>query len=584
MGEERVQRRLAAIVAADVVGYSRMMARDEAGTLARLKRLRADFLHPKAVEYGGRVVKTTGDGTLIEFGSAVDAVAHAIDVQRGLIERNQGVPEDEQIRLRVGINVGDIIIDADDIFGDGVNVAARLEALAEPDGILLSARVHDYVRGRLDVPFEDLGMRSLKNIDEPVHVFRVCLESGARAAPGGRTAAMPRPDKPSIAVLPFQNMSADAEQEFFADGITEDIITELSRFPDLIVIARNSTFTYKDRAVRVQDVGRELGVSHVVEGSVRKAGQRVRITVQLIDAETGSHIWAERYDRDLVDIFELQDEITQSIVGVLPGRVAVATAARLKRKPPHDMAAYELILAGKILHHRVTPDANLEALRLLDRAIALEPDFAAAWAWRACTLGQSLGLGSSRDPRETFRLAVEAVHKALALDENNVDCHRVLCEINMEERRWDLAQLHHDKAFSLNPNDSLIVAQRGELLTWLGRADEGAGWVEKAMRLDPFEAHRRAHLLGRALHAARRYAAAIEAFKQVRSPRYAFVADMAACHARLGEADAAAARVADVLRLKPDFSSQAYATGLPYCEPDDRAHHLEGLRMAGLPA
>jgi adenylate cyclase len=568
MAEERAQRRLAAILAADVVGYSRLMEADEAGTMAALKARRREALEPLVAKHQGRVFKVTGDGVLVEFGSAVNAVQCAVDLQQGMAAANVDQPEDLHIILRIGVNLGDVIVEGSDLYGDGVNLAARLQELAEPGGICVSAKVREEVGRKVDIGFEDFGTQQLKN--------GLFLSAATSQPPA-------LPDKPSIAVLPFENMSGDSEQEFFADGIVDEITTELSRFPDLFVIARNSAFIYKGRAVKVQQVGRELGVAHVVEGSVRKAGNRIRIAIQLIDAANGNHIWAERYDRKLVDIFDLQDEITRAIVGVLPGRVELAAAARLKRKRLSDMAAYDYVLAGKIHHDRMTRDDNIEALRLLDKAIALEPGYATAWAWRACTLGQALDLGYPDDLEATYRQAVEAVRKALMLDENDVNCHRLLCEVSMEEGRLDQAQQHHDKAFELNPNDVRIVAQRGELLTWLGRHEEGAALVEKAMRLDPFASHKRAHLLGRALHAGRRYGAAVDAFKQIQSPRYPNLADMAACYAQMGEATVAEALAAEVLRLKPDFSADAYVAKLPYREADDRAHHREGLRKSGLP-
>jgi adenylate cyclase len=581
-----MERRLAAILAADMVGYSRLMEQDEAGTLAALRERRKGILQPLVAQHHGRVVKVMGDGVLVEFASAVNAVQCAVDLQQGIAAANAGRPYDKHIVLRIGVNLGDVIVEGSDLYGDGVNIAARLEAVAEPGGVCVSGKVYDEVRNKLDLRFDDLGLQHVKNIAEPVRVYRVRLEFGGSGYSADSAAAggiPPLPDKPSIAVLPFENMSGDPEQEFFADGIVDEIITELSRFPDLFVIARNSAFTYKGQAVKVQQVGRELGVAHVVEGSVRKAGNRIRIAIQLIDAATGNHMWAERYDRELVDIFDLQDEITRAIVGVLPGRVELAAVARLKRKRLSDMAAYDYVLAGKIHHDRETRDDNIEALRMLDKAIELEPGYATAWAWRACTLGQAIALGYADDPEVAYRQAVEAVRKALMLDENDVNCHRLLCEVNMEERRLDQAQRHHDKAFELNPNDVRIVAQRGELLTWLGRREEGAAWVEKAMRLDPFGSHKRAHLLGRALHAARRYGAAVDAFKLIQSPRYPNLADMAACYAQMGEPTAAEALAAEVLRVKPDFSADAYVAKLPYQEADDRAHHREGLRKAGLP-
>lgn len=582
MAQERVQRRLAAILAADVVGYSRLMAADEPGTLAALKILRQELMEPCIAERGGRIVKLMGDGALVEFASALDAVECAVAIQRGMEQRNADLPESRHVILRIGINLGDVIIDGQDIYGDGVNVAARLESLAEPGGICLSDMAHSAVQGKLDIVFEDRGEHELKNIARPLRLWSWAAYSGSvdSSAHGARVTLS---DKPSIAVLPFDNMSRDPDQDFFADGIVDELITELSRFSDLFVIARNSTFAYKGRAVKVQNVGRELGVAHVLEGGVRKAGSRVRITVQLIDAANGNHIWAERYDREYADIFDLQDEITQAIVGVLPGRVELAAAAKLKRKRLGDMAAYDYLLAGRIHHDRGTQADNIEALRLLDKAIELEPDYAAAWAWRACTLGQALDFDYLGDPENVFRQAVESVEKAMQLDDNDVNCHRLLCEVNMDQNRLDLAQKHHERAFMLNPNDVRIVAQRGELLTWVGRPEEGAEWVKKAMRLDPFAMHKRAHLLGRALYATRRYAEALDAFKEIPTPRYTHLADMAACHAQLEETAAAEARAAELLRLKPSFSTRAYVARLHYVKPEHRAHHSEGLYKAGLP-
>ena len=390
-------------------------------------------------------------------------------------------------------------------------------------------------------------------------------------------------DRPSIAVLPFENLSDDPDQEYFSDGITEDIITALSRFPDLFVIARNSTFTYKGRAVKVQEIGRELAVANIVEGSVRKAGNRIRLTVQLIDAASGNHIWADRYDRELTDLFDVQDEIVEAIVGVIPGRIEAAFAGHLKRKPPGDMAAYECLLAAKAAFQRATREDNAEAQRLIFRAIELEPDYPAAWAWKACFQAQAFYLGFSDDPEAILQESLVAIETAYRLDENDVTCNRLMCEVRMKALRLPEAQRLHERAFKFNPNDVQIVAQRGELMTWLGQHEDAIAWIEKAMRLDPFATQRRAHLLGQALHAARRYDEALAAFDQVSSQRYGHLADMAACHARKGDESAAKELAAQVLQLKPDFSAESYVASLPYQISDDRDHHREGLRLAGLP-
>src|SRR5258707_3698426 len=365
------ERRLAAVLAADMVGYSRLMEVDETGTLARLKTHRIELIDPAIAKNRGRIIKTTGDGMLVEFHSVADAVLCAAEIQRRMARRNADVSPARWMQFRIGINLGDVIVEENDIFGDGVNVAARLEMLAEPGGICVSGAVRDQVGQRLeDIEFEDLGEQSVKNIARAIRVFRVWLEQEPKNAPEeakGGTVATANGKKPSIAVLPLVNMSGDPEQEFFADGLTEDIITELSRFHDLLVISRNSTFVYKGKAVKVQEVAREFGVDYVLEGSVRKVGDRIRVTVQLIDAETDRHIWAERYDRELQDIFAIQDEMTRAIVATLPGPVDEATHDRAKRKPTDNMAAYECVLAANGLHQRSIREGNLESHRLLDR-------------------------------------------------------------------------------------------------------------------------------------------------------------------------------------------------------------------------
>ena len=581
MAEVRDKRRLAAILAADIVGYSRLMEADESGTIAQLKTHRKELIDPKVEEYSGRIVKTTGDGILIEFPSVIDAVQMAVDVQRAIEQRNASVPVDRRIVFRMGINQGDIVVDGDDILGDGVNIAARLEGIAVPGGICISRKVHEDVAGKLDLQFNDLGEQTLKNIARPVRAYSIDLTSPSSETTS--SAPLPLPDKPSIVVLPFDNMSGDPAQDHFADGITEDIITELSRFSDLFVIARHSAFTYKGLAVKVQNIRKELGVHYVVEGSVRKSGDRVRVTVQLIDSGTGNHLWADRYDRELVDIFDVQDELTQSVVATLPGRIASAEHDRLRRQPPQDMAAYDYLLAGRIHHHRVTQPDNAEALRLLDKAIELDPEFAEAYAWKACTLGQAIEFGFSESPRDLENRAIEAVQRALSLDENNVECHRLLCEVLMEQHQLEKSVVHGERAFALNPNDPRLVAQQGELLTWLGKPEEGAEWIKKAARLDPHAAHKRAHLLGRALYGSRHYGDAIDAYKQISSPQYGHLAEWAASYAQMGRDVEAREQATAVRQINPDFSIESYLHKLPYKEPTDRNHLKEGLVKAGLP-
>src|SRR6478735_263438 len=417
--DDRVERRLAAVLAADVAGYSRLMGTDEEGTLARLKAIRKALVDPTIATHRGRIVKTTGDGMLVEFGSAVDATRGAVEVQRAMADQNAGLPENRRIDFRIGIHVGDIIFDDNDIFGDAVNIAARLESIAEPGGVCMSDDAYRQVRGKVEIACDDMGQQSLKNIAEPMRAWRVRLTGQAPSAVKSGLAmsqpqVLPPPDKPSIAVLPFQNMSGDPEQEYFADGMAEDIITALSRFKALFVIARNSSFTYKGRAVDVKQVGRELGVRYVLEGSVRKAANRVRITGQLVDTATGTHLWAERFDGGLGDIFDLQDLVTESVVGAIAPVVEKAEIERAKRKPTESLDAYTLYLRGSDrLYQFASRQANEEALRLFNSAIELDPDFASAYGRAATCYAWAKGNGwisvTANEIAEVTRLAQRAV-------------------------------------------------------------------------------------------------------------------------------------------------------------------------------
>ena len=576
-------RRLAAILAADMVGYSRLMETDEAGTLARLKTHRLELVDPAITKNKGRIIKTMGDGLLVEFQSVVDAVQCAAEIQRRMSRRNADVSPARWIQFRIGINLGDIIVDDGDIFGDGVNVAARLQELAEPGGVCVSAAVRDQVGDRAGVAFEDLGEQSLKNIARPIRAYRAVLESERQPAPAAAEEAATA-SRPSLVVLPFANMSGDPEQEFFVDGLSEDITTELSRFRDLLVISRNSAFVHKGKAVKVQDIAREFNVHYVVEGSVRKAGDRVRVTVQLIDAETDRHVWAERYDRRIEDIFAIQDEITSAIVGTLPGRIEAAGQDRATRKPTENMAAYECVLTGKILHHRSTPADNAEAQRMLDRAIALDPKYAHAHAWRACVLAQTWVNGWCDDRKRTWQQVIDEVGIALGLDDNDSDVHRILAAVNLACDDHEKAQFHQARALGLNPNNDLILVQNGELLTWLGRPQEGLEWILKAMRVNPYHPERFSHHLGRAYHAARKYPEAIEALCRIARPDHGQHALLAASLAELGDSTAAAAHAQEVLKQAPDFTVQRHLRTLHYRLEGDRQHLREGLLKAGLPA
>jgi adenylate cyclase len=582
------ERRLAAVLAADMVGYSRLMELDETGTLARLKTHRIELIDPAIAKNRGRIIKTTGDGILVEFHSVADAVLCAAEIQRRMARRNLDVPPSRWVQFRIGVNLGDLIVDEDDIFGDGVNVAARLEMLAEPGGICVSAAVRDQVGDRLDqIAFEDLGEQSVKNIARPIRVFRIRLEPDTTVAPeraedAAVAAAVAK--KPSIAVLPLANMSGDPEQEFFVDGLTEDIITELSRFRDLLVISRNSTFVHKGKAVKLQEVAREFGVDYILEGSVRKSGDRIRVSVQLIDAQTDRHVWAERYDRQLEDIFAIQDEMTRAIVATLPGRMEAATHDRAKRKRTDNMAAYECVLTAKVLHHRSTRDDNAEAQRLLDRAIALDPNYGHAHAWKGCVLGQTWVHDWCPDRDATMRQVAAELEVALGLDDNDADVHRILAALSVTRKDHDKASYHQERALALNPNYDLVVVQQGELLTWLGQPEEGIDWIRKAMRLNPCHPERFWSHLGRACYCAEKYAEAADAFSRITRPDYTHHAFLAATFAQMGSAVAATAHTAEVIKREPKFSVAAYLATQHYKREIDRQRHADGLLKAGLPA
>jgi adenylate cyclase len=588
MESNRVRRRLTAIVAADVAGYSRLMGLDEAGTLARLKAARRDVLDPKIAEYGGRVVKSTGDGLLAEFGSIVDATRCFHDVQCALAKREAAAPADQRLQFRVGIHLGDVIDDEKgDIFGEGVNLASRLQELAEPGGVCVSGTAYESIVGKVGHRFKYGGVKELRHITRPVQIWhRDFTESESPELaehPVLSRADPPLSEKASIAVLPFPNMSGDPEQEYFADGITEDIITELSRFRSVLVIARNTTFGYKGQVgLDVKRVGRELKVRYVLEGSVRKAGNRVRITAQLIDTETGAHVWAQRYDRELTDIFAVQDEVTIAIVTALAGQVEAAELERARHKPPASLDAYDLLQRAKEFYHRPTREDHAHALALLEQAIARDPAYAQAHAWLSCTIGRGLVRGYLPWSSEMLRRAAEAGERARAIDDNDSDSHRVLADIRLIERNYEVAEYHHERAIGLNPNDPRIVAQRGELLMWLGRPDEGVPWLERAIRLDPSGAERRLFMLACALFAARRYGEAIPAFLRCTADPHLRQAYLAACYAQIGDAEAAQAAAREALRLEPGFSARRYLSRSLFKKPQDRQHVLEAFLAAGL--
>jgi len=473
MAEERAQRRLAAILAADVVGYSRLMQVDEAGTLAALKVRRKEILQPVVAKHRGRVVKLMGDGVLVDFVSAVNAVECAVELQEAMNAANGELPQNRRIVLRVGINLGDVMVEGGDLYGDGVNIAARLETLAEPGGIFVSQTLFSHVRGRVPFGFEDLGERTLKNMAEPVRVYRV---SGALVptAGAGKTA---QPSQLSIAVLPFTNMSGDPEQEYFSDGITEDIITDLSKVSTLNVVSRNTVFTFKGKPVDIAEIGRRLNVGHVLEGSVRKAGGRVRITAQLIDAVSDSHVWAARYDRDLNDIFALQDEIAQAIVAALKLKLLPAEKEAIETRSTHDPEAYQIYLQGRyhLLHHGVK---NLEiAIRLGQRALEIDPHYARAWALIAVCQSSLRVRGQAGDS------GLAAAEKALSLDPTLAEAHAARGRVLADLGRFDEAIAAHEESLRLDPHSPEARFNYGRTCFQLGRNEAAIEHFQRAAQL-----------------------------------------------------------------------------------------------------
>ena len=593
MAEGREKRRLAAILVADVVGYSRLMASDESGTLARLKAMRAELLEPKVAGYDGRIVKTTGDGFLIEFASVVDAVHCAIAVQRELAERAAGVAEDQRMLLRVGINLGDVIAEDDDIYGHGVNVAARLEALAPPGGICISRAARDQVRDRLDNELRDLGEVEVKNIPRPVRVFQVDLGEAAPAPPATASAAQANapavPDQPSIVVLPFDNMSRDPDQEYFSDGITEDIITDLSKASGLFVIARNSAFVYKGKTFNVPDVCRRLGVRFALEGSVRKAGNRVRITAQLIDGASGGHLWAERYDRDLTDIFAVQDDVTQKIVAALEVTLSEAEKALIGDSGTKNVDAHDLYLKGRELLLGLKRDREMfdQSTACFRRAVELDPNYAGPYAG----LGMAYMLDHqnrwSDTPETSLDRADGFVGEAIAKDDKDPFAHYVAALVAMWKKDYERWAHEADRALSLNPNYALALNARGVLHIYTGEPAKAIPYIERAMRLDPAFQQQYLHFLGTAHFVAGDYETAAALFKDrisVNPTTDLSRAFLAATLGHLDEPDQAREIWRELEEINPKYSYKAHIARLPFKDPADAEKIAEGLRKAGLVA
>ena len=583
---ERINRKLAAILAADVVGYSRMMAADEAGTLAALKRHRETVFDPAVAAHKGRVVKLIGDGTIVEFASVIDAVNCALSVQRPAEHAPDQRASQAAIVLRIGINLGDVIMEGDDLYGDGVNIAARLEPLAEPGGICISSIVNESIGNRIDVRFQDGGDITVKNIDRPIRVWR--WHPSITAVPSPSIAPNPGPNgtRQSIAVLPFTNMSGDPEQEYFSDGISEDIITDLSKIAGLTVIARNSSFTYKGRSVDVREIGRELGVRSVLEGSIRRAGQRVRITAQLIDATSGSHLWAERYDRDLTDIFAVQDEVTTQIVGALKVTLSPAEKARLVEKEPSNIAAYDCVLRGReiMLGKDKNRETFVEAVTYFKKALELDANYSQAYA--------SLGFAHmfdyqnrwSDDPDKSLKLAREYAQKAIDNDPNEPMAHGAAALTAIFEKDFDRAQAEVDRTLALNPSSALAHNLLGTIRSYSGRPLEAIPAIEQAMRLDPAFRPQFLHFLGIAYLLAGKYETAAAMLRQriLLVPNTDFSrAVLSATLGHLGEIAEARRVWAELMKINPKFSFSAYIGRQPM-RPEDAERVVAGLAKTGL--
>jgi adenylate cyclase len=579
---EEFKRKLTAILSADVEGYSRLMGEDEDATIRTLITYR-ELMSTHIQKHRGRVVDSPGDNLLAEFLSVVDAVRCAVEIQEELRVRNAELPEKRKMEFRIGINLGDVVEEGERIYGDGVNITARVEGLAEGGGICISGTVYDSIKNKLFLSYESQGEHTVKNITEPVRVYRVRMETDS-AVPklSGR---LELPDKPSVAVLPFNNMSGDPEQNYFADGISEDITTELSRFHSIFVISRNSSFTYRGDAVNAQQVGRELGVEYIVEGSVRKAGNRVRVTAQLIAVATGNHLWAERYDRNLEDIFAVQDEITETIVSTLAGRIEAAGIHRAKRKTTENMFAYDYLLRGLDLHKsgRTTLEEAVQAVEMFTKAVELDPGFARAHAWLACA---STRLWPENPSEEQANLlwddCMAKDQKALSNDENESEAHRIIGAIYLNKRQFDRANHHMSKAIALNPNDAHIAAKAASFLSYAGRPEEAVASVKRAMRLNPHHPDWYWQELGLALYIGGHYTNAISAFNRVGNFVEFDYAYLAACCVALGEIEQAKSHVADLVRMKPDASVRYYEKSQPYKNDADLERFLDALRKAGL--
>ncbi len=626
MKEERAKRKLSAILSADVKGYSRLMGEDELATVRTLEAYR-EMIAEVIRNYSGRVVDSPGDNLLAEFSSVVDAVESAVEIQRELKAKNAELPEKRKMEFRIGINLGDVIEEGERIYGDGVNVAARIEGLAEGGGICISRNSYEQVKNKLNLGYQYLGEHSVKNISELVRVYRVLTEPEAAGKVIGdergrprklrwvipaaiaavvivavvfltwnlyfrlppiepasvKKMAFPLSDKPSVAVLPFSNLGGDPEQEYFSDGITNDIITDLSKFRELLIISSNSVFTYKGKSVKVQDIGRELGVKYVLEGSVQKSSDVVRINAQLIDATTGHHLWAERYDRALKDLFALQDEIVQTIVGTLAVKIDAVERKRVMRKETESTEAYDYLLRGMEYLSRATRLANSKARQLFRRAIELDPRYASAYVALGMCHQQAIALGWTEFPAQLLKRVHDLAKKSLSLEESNAGAHALLGTVYTWEGQHDLAISELKRAIELNPNDARSHYTLGWVMLYSGRVDDAIHAIETALRFDPNISPPDLMRLGLSYYLKGRYDDSISILKRgmAQAPDFVFIhIALAAAYAQSGRTEDAAREAQTVLRLHPFFEVDSYGT--VFHNSADRAAIIEGLRKAGL--
>jgi adenylate cyclase len=629
MTTQEVKRKLAAILSADAKGYSRLMGEDEEGTIRTLNTYK-EVMSNLIQQQRGRVVDAPGDNVLAEFGSVVDAVRCAVDIQKELKTRNAKLPENRRMEFRIGVNLGDVVEDGEQILGDGVNIAARLESLSDGGGICISGTAYDQVKNKLNLGYKYLGEQAVKNIAEPIRVYRVLMEPEEAGKVIGEKKAKPRkwqklvsilvailivvvavvviwrlylhptrppvevaskekmafplPDKPSIAVLPFVNMSGDKEQEYFSDGITEEIITALSKIPHLFVISRQSTFTYKDKPVKVKQVSEELGVRYVLEGSVRKAGDKLRITAQLIDAITGHHLWAERYDRDLKDIFALQDEITLRIISALQVKLEGVERSDLSVKGTDNLEAYLKLLQSREQAGRFTKEGNILARRYAEEAIALDPKYAGAYLRLSATLIMDLSYGTTESPEQSLRRAEECIQKALALDDSAGEAHAFLGRIYLSKRQYEKAIAEGERALALDPNSDFVQAALAYSLFFAGRFEEAIAMYQKVIRLNPFPVWY-SQMLASSYVQLGRYEEAIKEYKKalLRAPDSAMPhVGLAATYSLMGREREAQDEAAEVLRIDPKFSLEHFAKSLLYKNQADLDRRIGALRKAGL--